>query len=716
MFRSRIYGIVPTASTNPLAYLNRPALGPLLIVVVSAYALALLLLLYGLPPVPLLLQEFFSLFAGYGSVVSHGVTTSAQHLAGRTSVVMSVANESTAPRMVLDVSLALVLVALGWGIWRALWVRRFVGLTAKAVGQKHSAASAAGQISSDSVFHADLTGAWTFVGDRWQQLTGQSANVALATGWQKRIDSDKRKQTTDLWREKIRALKPFAVEFEARGHDGTLRQLLLQAQPEVDEAGKSAGYVGTIADITQHRFVEAGLEKANLDALTGGPTRFLLIDRLRLCLSNWQDDGAPFAVLYIDIDRFKQINGALGYPAGDRLLVKFVERIASYLPPGTVVARVAGDEFVVILERTGEIAFAVAQANRLVEAVRKPFVDGGQTVFLSASIGIAQCSRSHRHAEEVLRDAHLAVDSAKRFGGRQCAVFDPAMHSRVVETLRIDTSLRHAFDRHQLELWYQPVIDLATGRPIGAEALLRWRHPERGIISPLEFLPVARQSDLIVELESWVLNQACQQLRRWSDVKLIDSDFWTAINVSGRQFRDSVFTDKVSHTLNDYGLDPSTLKLEITESEILENLSKSIDLLNVLQKTGVRFSLDDFGTGYSSIKYLRELPISTLKVDKSFVMDMLTDERSAELVRAIVDMARGYKLEVVAEGIETKEALDHLLGLRCEFGQGYLFAKPMPVGEAAFWLEKARRQPQPLCLAAPDAGGRALVTAATLLD
>ena len=534
-----------------------------------------------------------------------------------------------------------------------------------------------------AIFHTDHKGAWIFVGGRWHELTGQSAVKALNIGWLDAIVPHMREQTRRSWTSIVAAARPFALEVSGVGPDGSVRQLLIQARPEADQIGAAGGYIGTVTDVTQHRFVENRLESTD----DSGGGRQALIEWIEASQRRCREDGRVFALLYLDIDRFKNINAALSYDAGDQLLIDFAHRMAFIAGSKDRVTRVSGDEFLILLDHIAGADEVGPFAQRLLDAMKPAFHYKSDALFMTASIGVVVGDDGSDGAEDIVRDANLAMDQAKKAGGNQFVVFDRAMRTRIADVLRIDTAVRQAFEQRQLEMWYQPVVDLVTGQPVGAEALMRWRHPTRGIVGPNEFLPVAQQSDLMLAMEAWSLDETCRQVRDWIESRTIDSGFWVGVNLSGRQFKDTTLIQTVRDTLKRFDLDPERLKLEITESEIMENIGVAAEIMKTLQAEGGRFSLDDFGTGYSSLKYLRELPIHTLKIDRSFVMDMGRDERQRQLVRAIIDLARIFRLTVVAEGVETEEMRAQLFDLKCDFGQGYLFARPMPATDLAEWLQ-----------------------------
>ncbi|HEX8352756.1 MAG TPA: EAL domain-containing protein [Pyrinomonadaceae bacterium] len=439
-----------------------------------------------------------------------------------------------------------------------------------------------------------------------------------------------------------------------------------------------------IQDITDRKRAEEQLlHDAFHDALTGLPNRALFMDHVKMAIQRSRRSGDRlFAALFLDLDRFKIINDSLGHMVGDQLLVGIAHRLEACLRPGDTVARLGGDEFTILLEDLSAMEDALDVARRVQEAVTQPFNIGGHEVFTTASIGIALSNPGYDRAEDLLRDADTAMYRAKLEGKKRHVVFDKAMHDRAMELLQIETDLRRAITRKEFFLNYQPIVDLETGKVSSFEALVRWRHPERGLVMPGEFVPVAEETGLIVPLGLWVLNEACRQVRLWQKQGLAGEGVTVSVNLSSRQFSQADLIEQVSSALRDSGLRASNLKLEITESMVMENIDTAIGMLAQLRALGVGLSIDDFGTGYSSLSYLHRFPIDTLKIDRSFVTQMTDNAENAEIVRTIVTLARSLDMDVIAEGVETREQLRQLGALGCDYGQGYLFSRPVGAGQA----------------------------------
>ncbi|MFC7762202.1 putative bifunctional diguanylate cyclase/phosphodiesterase [Catellatospora bangladeshensis] len=421
------------------------------------------------------------------------------------------------------------------------------------------------------------------------------------------------------------------------------------------------------------------------DELTGLPNRTLFLDRLRQAIrQSRRRTGRPFGVLFLDLDGFKVVNDSLGHSAGDRLLKQVAKRIRSTLRESDTVARFGGDEFLVLLDDVTAPHTPAQVAERLHAVLAQPFHLHGQDVVVTASIGITLSSRRYSNAEDLLRDADIAMYSAKsRHKGRH-AVFDVAMHAKAVTRLQIETELRQALDNGEFEVHYQPIVLLRSGQTKGFEALIRWRHPLRGLLSPAEFLPIAEETGLIVPIGRWIVDECCRQLAAWYAAGA-PSGLSVAVNISNRQFWGGNVIDDIAEALDRHRPPGGSLAVEITEGVVMENVAPARDILNMLHELGCQLHVDDFGTGYSSLEALHRLPIDALKIDRSFVWQINTDRRSGELVRTIVLMGRNLGLDLIAEGIETEQQRAHLLRLGCGYGQGFLFSKPV-VADVAYTL------------------------------
>jgi diguanylate cyclase (GGDEF)-like protein len=423
------------------------------------------------------------------------------------------------------------------------------------------------------------------------------------------------------------------------------------------------------------------------DSLTGLPNRALLLDRLEVALGRADRERKPVSVLFLDLDGFKVVNDSLGHVAGDRLLIDVAARLRECLRRGDTAARIGGDEFAILLGDLGNPERAEQVAARVIAALGEPFTVLGREVFVSASIGIAY---GQDDAHDLLRNADVAMYRAKRSDETGAyATFEPSMHTAVVERLEIEADLRRATERDELLLHYQPIIELATGRITGVEALLRWAHPRRGLVMPLEFIPLAEETRLILDLGRWALREACRQAARWRADPRTDRP-WVSVNLSGLQLLDPRLDAEVAAALAESGLEPASLTLEITETVLVQDVAAAVDRLEKLRALGVSIAIDDFGTGYSSLRYIRRFPADILKIAKPFV-DGLHDETDTALVRTIVALADSLGLRAVAEGIEDHRQLTRLRELGCQLGQGYLFARPLAAHDLTELLRGGRQ-------------------------
>jgi diguanylate cyclase (GGDEF)-like protein/PAS domain S-box-containing protein len=445
-------------------------------------------------------------------------------------------------------------------------------------------------------------------------------------------------------------------------------------------------------DITQRRRAEEQLlHDAFHDSLTMLPNRALFIDHLKLAVNHRRRrKGYLFAVLFIDLDRFKVINDSLGHMAGDEFLIATARRLESCLREGDTIARLGGDEFTILLDGIKDYGDAQRVAERVQEVLAEPFDLSGRELFITASVGIKYSSDNDEQPEDLLRDADTAMYCAKTLGKAQYQEFDAKMHTHALTLLELESDLRRAVERDEFQVNYQPIVSLQSGRIIGFEALVRWQHPERGMILPAEFISVAEETGLIMQIDRCVLRQACLQMRRWQETLPITRQMKVSVNLSCKQFMQPMIVEQVLEILQETGLDPRSLKLEITESVMMERGDYTMSVLEQLSQAGIELSLDDFGTGYSSLSYIHRFPVSTLKIDQSFIK-RIGGEQNGEIVRAVVALARNLGMEVVAEGIETVVQLDQLRALNCEQGQGYYFSIPVDAESATKLIHNDER-------------------------
>jgi diguanylate cyclase (GGDEF)-like protein len=428
------------------------------------------------------------------------------------------------------------------------------------------------------------------------------------------------------------------------------------------------------------------------DSLTGLPNRAMFTELLKAEVDCKHRHEHIFAVLFLDLDRFKNINDSLGHTHGDLLLVAFAHRLEKILRPTDTLARFGGDEFAILLTGISDSNDAMRVAQRVQDDLTLPFELDKNSSFTTASIGIALSTSGYEKPEDILRDADTAMYRAKENGKARYEMFDAGMHTRAVSRLRMESDLRQALEQKEFCIHYQPIIALATGRLAGFEALIRWNHPQQGLISPTEFIPVAEETGLIVAIGQWVLEEACTALYGWHQISPCHRVLSLSVNLSGRQVSQPDLVDQVKRALERSKLNPHCLKLEITESVVMENAETATAMFKELRALGVQLSIDDFGTGYSSLSYLHRFPVNYLKIDRSFVGRMTENDDNAEIVRTIVTLARNLGMEVIAEGIETAAQNEQLKALGCEYGQGYLFSRPVVSADVITILEKERER------------------------
>ena len=497
--------------------------------------------------------------------------------------------------------------------------------------------------------------------------------------------------------------KNVIVEARLLHADGTWRHTETAVSSLLDDPDVQ-GVILNTRDISERKELEAALShQAFHDSLTKLPNRALLKDRIDHAVARAERRGRALSVLLLDLDGFKAVNDSLGHAAGDLLLTAVSDRVLDCVRPTDTVARLGGDEFAILLEDLASPNDWQVVANRVLETLRQPFDLDGKQMFVRGSIGVAVRGEGHEESDELLRNADVAMYMAKSQGKNRFELFCPTMHSEMLRRLDVEADLRLAVEQgDQFVLHYQPTVVLQTGEIEGVEALVRWQHPERGLVPPLEFIPVAEETGLIGQLGEWVLRQACQQAVRWDDeadlagIVRREPPMTISVNLSARQLQHDSLVPMVRRILEETGLEPSRVILEITESAVMNDHVSTIVKLQQLKEIGVGLAIDDFGTGYSSLAYLRRFPIDVLKIDRSFVDGVTEGSQKAALLRTIVELGRTLNLKTVAEGIEEHEEMDQLRSLDCDLGQGYYFARPLEADRVGELLRQGELRPAAL--------------------
>jgi diguanylate cyclase (GGDEF)-like protein/PAS domain S-box-containing protein len=474
------------------------------------------------------------------------------------------------------------------------------------------------------------------------------------------------------------------LEYRILRPDGEVRWVIDRSRVICDPNGVPVRLDGIVGDATERKLVqEQILYDALHDNLTNLPNRNLFIEYVDRALQQAKKHKEYlFALLFIDLDRFKIINDSLGHEVGDRLLIEFTDLLKRCLQPTDVIARLGGDEFIVLLDDIDDITSAITMSERIQGELLSPFSLQGHTVVTSASIGIVLNSSEYEQATEMLRDADIAMYRAKEMGKARYAIFDQRMYAQTLKLLKLESDLRQALDYQEFLLHYQPIISLITGELTGFEALIRWQHHKRGLVSPGEFIPIAEDTGLIVPLGEWVLREACRQMQTWQLKFPAVPSLKISVNLASKQLREPNFIKQLDSILEETGLEGSCLRLEITETMLMDNFKDTLDVLFSIRERNIQLSIDDFGQGYSSLSYIHRFPVDILKIDRAFVNRMNCDRENFEIVRTITTLAHTLGMAVVAEGVETAEQLQQLQTLGCEFGQGYFFSRPLDVPSA----------------------------------
>ena len=546
--------------------------------------------------------------------------------------------------------------------------------------------------ANDGLWDLNLRKNTIYYSYRWKSMLGYTeAEIGNSLEeWLGRVHENDRSQLEAKLAAHINGkIDHFECEYRIRHRDNSFRWMLARGLTVRDELGAAYRMAGSQTDITARKSVEEQLiHDAFHDSLTNLPNRALFLDRLQHVINSAKrHQEYSYAVLFTDLDRFKVINDSMGHEVGDKLLIEVGRRLLTCLRPGDTVARLGGDEFALLLEDI-VINDAETIAQRILEKLRQPFQIEEQEIFTSQSIGIALKLGHYERPDEIIRDADIAMYQAKSKGGDRFVFFDTQMHSSIIMRNRLEAELRVAIDQLAgFSLHYQPIMDLRDNSLVGFEALVRWSHPSRGLVLPLEFIPLAEETGMIIPLSKWILQEACRQLHDWQQQYRSPSPIRMSVNITSRLLLLPGFVDFVQSCFQKYRLEPGCLVLEITESVLMEHTRLAEEVLTQLQSLGINIHIDDFGTGYSSLSYLHNFPVGALKIDRSFIAKMSVSKQNQEIVRTIINLARHLKLKVIAEGLEQDFQLAAILGLECNYGQGFLFSKPLSAQAITLWIK-----------------------------
>lgn len=551
------------------------------------------------------------------------------------------------------------------------------------------------QASSDGLWDWDIRTDELYVSPRWLAMLGESTESFVPRGasWIERVHAADRPHLLGaITAQHLGQRTPFELEYRLQHQNGAYCWVWCRGLAVRDRNGVVVRMVGSHTDICTRKQLEAQLlHDAFHDGLTGLPNRALFFDRLERAITyTSRHPETPFAVLFLDLDGFKLINDSLGHLVGDEILIMVAQRLCTCVRASDTVARLGGDEFVILLNGFHEVESPARVAERVQHALGEPLMLQGHSLVVTASIGIALSNTGYTRPEDVLRDADTAMYRAKALGRACHEFFDVAMHASAVSRLRIEMELRQAIEQQEFVVYYQPIVELAGRQIIGVEALIRWRHPRHGLIPPLEFLPIAEETGLIIPIGRWMIGQACRDVQQWLQEGAAHPDLSVSINLSNKQFWHPGLISFLKETLLLTQLSARSLRLEITEGVILDHMAAAAQILRQLQELAIHLHIDDFGTGYSSLKMLSTLPIEAFKIDQSFIADLDLKVRNQEIVRTILRLGQQLGITVIIEGIETEAQASLLLSLGCLYGQGYLFGRPSAAGDITILMRENR--------------------------
>lgn len=543
--------------------------------------------------------------------------------------------------------------------------------------------------TSEALMITDIQANILSVNQAFSKITGYSQEEAIGKNTRILKSGRHNKQFyKNMWK-LLKKLGSWQGEIQDRRKSGEIYPKWLTINSVKDNSGKVTHYVAIFSDITKRKQTEERLEYlAHYDTLTGLPNRHLFHDRLQQALVRAEQSNLQIALLFIDLDRFKNINDTFGHTVADQLLIDVSKRLANFIRKIDTVSRFGGDEFIIILTDVTSAKDVALKAQKIMALISKPFVLEGQELFITLSVGITSYPLDGENMDQLVKNSYTSMNHAKKLGRNNYQFYSSEMNSKALEQLNMEIDLRKALEREEFRLYYQPKISFKTGELVGAEALIRWYSAKSGLISPEKFIPLAEETGLIIPISEWVFLTACKQIKEWQTTGF--PSICVSVNLSGRHFKEKNLVEMVEQVLEQTGLDPNYLELELTESAIMDNVEQGIITLNRLKNMGIYLAIDDFGTGYSSFSYLKRFPVDILKIDQSFVSDITTDSDSAAIVSAIISVGHSLNLKVIAEGVETEDQFHFLSEHQCDEAQGYYFSKPLSVKEFSLLLKKSK--------------------------